>query len=131
MRPVAAWRPPRPAASGGGRLGALGVMLVAVGLQVVGAVLLKTVADRYQSWSLTLLVIALAAVGAVDVGRLIVWGYAHGRFPLSTTFPLSSLFYPAMLGIALLYGDRVGGLQLAGAALITAGVAWLTVKAAP
>ncbi len=131
MRPVAAPPSSRPGTSRGVNLGALAVMMVAVGLQVVGAVLLKTVADRYQSWSLTVLAVVLAAVAAVDVARLIVWGYAHGRFPLSTTFPLSSLFYPAMLGVALLYGDRVGGLQLAGAALITAGVAWLTVKAVP
>jgi multidrug transporter EmrE-like cation transporter len=110
-------------------LGALGIMVVAVALQVVGAVLLKTIADRHDSWTIAVIGLGLAAVGAVDVARLIVWGFAHRRFPLSTTFPLSSLFFPAMLGVAYLYGDEVGALQLAGAALITGGVAWLTLRA--
>ena len=110
-------------------LGALGIMVVAVVLQVTGAVILKTIADRQDSWSLAVLALGLAAVGVVDVVRLIVWGVAHRRFPLSTTFPLSSLFFPAMLVVAFLYGDEVGALQLAGAALITGGVAWLTLRA--
>jgi multidrug transporter EmrE-like cation transporter len=110
-------------------LGALGIMLIAVALQVTGAVLLKAIADRQDSWSLAVLALGLAAVGVVDVARLVVWGLAHRRFPLSTTFPLSSLFFPAMLGVAILYGDEVGMLQVAGAALITGGVAWLTLRA--
>ena len=118
-----------PAATHAPNLGALGIMVVAVVLQVTGAVLLKTIADRQDSWSLAVLALGLAAVGVVDVVRLIVWGFAHRRFPLSTTFPLSSLFFPAMLGVAFLYGDEVGALQLAGAALITGGVAWLTLRA--
>jgi hypothetical protein len=117
------------AATQASNLGALGIMLIAVALQVAGAVLLKTIADRQDSWSIAVLGLGLAAVGAVDVARLVVWGFAHRRFPLSTTFPLSSLFFPAMLGVAILYGDEVGALQVAGAALITGGVAWLTLRA--
>jgi hypothetical protein len=117
------------AATRASNLGALGIMLVAVALQVTGAVLLKSIADRQDSWSLVVLGLGLAAVGVVDIARLIVWGVAHRRFPLSTTFPLSSLFFPAMLGVAFLYGDEVGALQVAGAASITAGVAWLTLRA--
>ena len=131
MKPIA---PADPTPHGPGpthasNLGALGIMVVAVALQVVGAVLLKTIADRHDSWTIVVIGLGLAAVGAVDVARLIVWGVAHRRFPLSTTFPLSSLFFPAMLGVAYLYGDEVGALQLAGAALITGGVAWLTLRA--
>ncbi len=135
MRPIAPTDPAPDGPEGGAaathapNLGALGIMVVAVALQVTGAVLLKTIADRRDSWSLAVLALGLAAVGVVDIVRLIVWGVAHRRFPLSTTFPLSSLFFPAMLGVAYLYGDEVGTLQVAGAALITGGVTWLTLRA--
>jgi drug/metabolite transporter (DMT)-like permease len=110
-------------------LGALAVVVVAVVLQVAGAIALKTIADRQGSWDVIVLGFGLAVVGVINIARLIVWGYAHRTYPLSTTFPLSSLFFPAMLGVAAIYGDAVGPLQLAGAVLITSGVAWLTAKA--
>lgn len=110
-----------------GNLKAIGVMLLAVLFQVLGALLLKTIADHRLIWSLGVLGAGVLAVIALNLARLGVWGVAHKRFPLSTTFPLSSLFYPAMLIVALLYGDMVGGRQLLGALLITSGSVWLTV----
>jgi len=67
-------------------LGAIGVMLSAVVLQVLGAVLLKTIADHRLEWRLVLLCIGVGAVVLLNLVRLGVWGFAHRRFPLSTTF---------------------------------------------
>jgi len=111
-----------------GNLKAVAVMFLAVTLQVLGAVLLKTIADHRLQWSLALLAAGIAAVVFLNLVRLGVWGAAHKRFPLSTTFPLSSLFYPMMLLVAVAYGDPVGARQLVGAGLITAGSVWLTVR---
>jgi drug/metabolite transporter (DMT)-like permease len=109
-----------------GNLGAITVMLAAVALQVGGAVLLKTIADHRLVWSVALLAGGVGAVIVINLLRLAVWGVAHRRYPLSSTFPLSSLFYPAMLVVAVGFGDQVGALQVVGALLITSGTFWLS-----
>ena len=103
-------------------------MLSAVGLQVFGAVLLKTIADHYLEWRLPMLAVGIGIVICLNLVRLVVWGVAHKRYPLSTTFPMSSMFFPAMLVVANLFGDEIGVRQLVGAMLITAGTAWLSIK---
>ena len=109
-------------------LGAITVMLFAVGLQVFGAVLLKTIADRHLELRISILAAAIGVVMCLNLVRLVVWGIAHKRYPLSTTFPMSSLFYPAMLVVAVLFGDDVGFRQVVGATLITFGTAWLSIR---
>ena len=103
-------------------------MMAAVMLQVIGAIVLKTIADHWSELAIWLLAIAVIAVIFINIMRLCVWGYAHQRFSLSSTFPLSSLFYPAMLAVAVAYGDTVGVRQIAGALLITFGSLWLSTK---
>ena len=109
-------------------LPAILVMLVAVGLQLLGAVLLKTIADNRLTWSLGLVALAVGGVLVLNLIRLGVWGYANSRFPLSTTFPLSSLFFPGLLLVAIAFGDEIGPTQVLGAMLITLGTAWLSLK---
>jgi hypothetical protein len=109
-------------------LPAIAVMLVAVGLQLLGAVLLKTLADNRLAWSVGLLAAGVGAVLILNLIRLGVWGYANSRFPLSTTFPLSSLFFPGLLLVAIAFGDDIGPAQVAGAAMITAGTMWLSLR---
>jgi len=107
---------------------AIVTMLTAVGLQVIGAVVLKSLADHRLEWDAALLVAGIAAVILINFARLAVWGLAHRRFPLSSTFPLSSLFFPAMLVVAMAFGDRIGPPQVAGALLITTGTVWLSAR---
>jgi len=111
------------------RTGPLLVMLLAVGLQVAGAIVLKTLADRVDYTSATMAALGIGAVVALNLLRVGVWGAAHRRYPLSQTFPLSALFFPAMLLLALAYGEEAGARQVIGAVLITAGASWLTWQA--
>ncbi|HEU4429459.1 MAG TPA: hypothetical protein VFT98_11940 [Myxococcota bacterium] len=101
------------------------LMLVAVWLQIAGAALLKLLADARTQASALWLLTGVAAVAVVNVARLGVWGVAHRRYPLSTVFPLSALFFPAMLALAWWFGDSVSHTRIAGAALITAGSGWI------
>jgi drug/metabolite transporter (DMT)-like permease len=101
-------------------------MLGAVALQVVGAVVMKLLADASDDAGIGVVAVGLASVAAINIARLGIWGVAHRRYPLSSTFPLSSLFFPAMLLVALAFGDEVGAGQTIGALLISAGVFWLT-----
>jgi drug/metabolite transporter (DMT)-like permease len=113
----------RPASS---RAGPLLVMLLAVALQVAGATVLKTLADGADRASATLVALGIGAVIVLNLLRIGVWGAAHRRYPLSRTFPLSALFFPAMLALALVYGEEPGVQQVFGALLITGGASWLT-----
>lgn len=106
-------------------------MSVAVGLQVAGAVLLKMLADLAAGTDRVLLVTGVAAVGVLNLARLGAWGYAHSRFPLSSSFPTSALFFPMMLIVAAFYGDPIGWRQVMGALLITIGSTWLAIRRNP
>jgi len=108
------------------RTGPLLVMLLAVALQVAGATVLKTLADGADRASLSLAALGIGVVVVLNLLRIVVWGAAHRRYPLSRTFPLSALFFPAMLLLALAYGEEPGVRQVAGALLITGGASWLT-----
>ena len=119
----------KPAEDEKSRFAALPVMSGAVTLQVLGAVLLKVLADQVHVAITIWIVAGVGGVILLNVLRLVVWGYAHRRFPLSMTFPISSLFFPCMLLVALAFGDPIGARQVAGAVLITLGVIWLSYKA--
>ena len=112
--------------SASGRAGPLLVMLLAVALQIAGAAVLKALADGADRASLAFAAVGIGAVVLLNLLRIAVWGAAHRRYPLSRTFPLSALFFPAMLLLALAHGDAVGLLQVSGAVLVTCGASWLT-----
>jgi len=106
----------------------LTVVLLAVALQVAGALVLKTLADL-DAVRLALVVLGVALVAVLNGLRFLAWGYAHKRYPLSATYPLASVFFPVMLGVAWAYGDPIRWTQVLGTGLITAGVVWLALRA--
>jgi drug/metabolite transporter (DMT)-like permease len=109
------------------RLVPLIAVFIAVVLNMLSAVLLKTMADNPRM-SLLKLVVGITAVIAINGGRFFVWGYAHQKYPLSKTYPLSSIFFPLMVPVSYLYGEVVHVNHIIGAVLITAGVLWLTLR---
>jgi len=109
------------------RLGALLVVGSVVGLNAISAVLLKTIAD-HRSLGVSIVLLGLSGVFVINVLRFVLWGVAHRRYPLSETYPLTSLFFPLMLVISWRYGDPLGPKQILGTLLITGGVVWLTLR---
>jgi multidrug transporter EmrE-like cation transporter len=101
------------------------VVTVAVVLQIAGAIVLKSLADRAPV-APALLLAGIGVVAFLNGLRFLAWGFAHRRYPLSTTYPLAAVFFPLMLAVAYLYGDPVRLPQWLGTGLITAGVVWLT-----
>lgn len=101
------------------------VVGVAVGLNVAGAVILKTLADG-SSGSILLIMVGVTSVFLLNALRFLIWMYAHKHFPLSRTYPLTSVFFPLMLGISYAYKEPVGINQWVGVVFITGGVLWLT-----
>jgi multidrug transporter EmrE-like cation transporter len=94
-----------------------------VGVNVASGLLLKTLADHAEGWLITGL--GFAIVFMLNGARLVIWLLANRRFPLSTTYPLTSLFFPIMLGISYAYGEPVDLLKVVGTLLIASGVFWL------
>ncbi|MFQ5508348.1 MAG: hypothetical protein ACE5FN_03315 [Leptospirillia bacterium] len=103
------------------------VIFAAVALQIISAVVLKGMADHPLLPAL-FVALGIVLVAALNAARFLAWGYAHRRYPLSHSYPLSSMFFPLMLGVAWLYGDPISANQVAGTVLITAGVAWVAFR---
>ena len=107
------------------RLIPLLVVLTAVSLGVLSAIVLKTMADA-PTLGMGYLAVGLASVVAINAGRVVAWGYAHKKYPLSNTYPFTSLFFPVMLIVSRAYGEPASWEQVGGVLLIVAGVGWLT-----
>ena len=103
------------------------IVLIAVILNISSALLLKTLAD-IDNITLIVLVMGIGGAIALNALRFAVWGYAHNKFPLSTTYPISSMFFPLMLLVAYIYGDPISLHKIIGTCLITTGVMWLMLR---
>lgn len=101
-----------------------GLTLLNVAMQLASALLLK-LAPAFSPRHLLLLGVIMAGVLALNVARFMVWGVLHRRFPISLAYPASALFFPGVLAMAWWFGERVGPAQVAGGALVLAGVALL------
>lgn len=108
--------------AGGRHIGLLlGLTGVNVLLQLASAYLLKT-APAVTRANLILLCVFFCAVLALNGARFLTWNAIHRRFPVSLAYPLSALFFPAVVALAWLLDEPVGAWQWAGVALIVAGV---------
>lgn len=102
-------------------------VLGAVGLNLLSAVAMKLLANR-GGLGLLFLLAGVGVVILLNGLRLLVWMFANKRFPLSTMYPLTSIFYPLMLIVSYYFGDKISAYQIAGTFLITLGVFWLSWK---
>jgi len=94
---------------------------VAVGLNLVGAVVLKEAADMEHA-SMLMIATLIFLVVLINLLRVGFWAAIHKRFRLSDSYPLTSLFFPMILVLSALYGEEIGLAKLIGTALITLGV---------
>jgi len=106
---------------------ALAVVTVTVLLQLLGAAFLKQASLSARLGLLVPALLILCAFGVQGL-RFLLWGYAHKRWPLSVTYPLTAIFFPMLIGLAAFYGEPVTLQQWLGGLCITAGVAWLTLQ---
>jgi drug/metabolite transporter (DMT)-like permease len=112
-----------PGGTGRHRATALLVAFVAgnVSLQLFAAKLVKDASalPPSQPFALALL---LGVVLVLAAARFMVWGEMHKRYPLSLAYPANALFFPLVMALAWFYGETVTRMNIAGAALVTAGV---------
>ncbi len=96
------------------------LVLSTVAIQLLVAALLKEASQRsaVPAWIAFAIVAAIVLNGA----RFVIWGHIHRYYPLSHSYPISAMFFPLVVAMAWAYGERVTGMNIAGAVLITAGV---------
>src|SRR3990170_1550160 len=102
----------------------IALVLGVVGLNLLGAIAMKVLADR-PGISLLFLLFGIGSVILLNGLRLVVWMFANDRFPLSTMYPLTSIFYPLMLVVSFFWGEKFSPLRIGGTVFITLGVFWL------
>lgn len=94
-------------------------------LNLLSAVLLKEAASSRDP-TLFSIALVLFLVLALNLFRVFVWSAIHRRYPLSNSYPLTSLFFPIIMLISIYYGETIGWTEICGAVLITLGVATLS-----
>jgi hypothetical protein len=94
-------------------------------LQLASAWVLGSVAAMLPRPGWVIGVIAILAAIGLNLLRFVIWGYAHRRFPISHTYPLTALFFPCVLVLSYFRGDLISMHQIAGTLLITIGAFWL------
>lgn len=104
---------------------ALWLVLLTVVLGLISALMLKKAALTVSLAASQLLLLILV-VAALNGGRFLIWGYLHKHYPLSYSYPLNSLFFPAILVMGYCFGERLELTQFIGVILITAGIAILS-----
>ncbi len=110
---------PAPDAS---RLALLWMVGASVGVQLACAVLLKYAA-LLPGTRRTLAMAAVALVIFLNFLRFLIWNRIHKRYPVSLAYPLSAIFFPAVVLLAWATGEHVGAFQVAGSIAVMAGVA--------
>ncbi len=108
-------------------IGSFVTVIVIVVLNLAAAILLKILASQ-GDLSVDVLVVGILVAAGLNGLRFLVWGFAHSRYLLSTTYPLSSMFFPAILAVSWFFGEEVGLKELVGTVLIVCGVLWLTLS---
>lgn len=95
-----------------------------ISLQLGSAALLKFASVSIDPTSLSLSLV-LVMVLALNFGRFVIWNAIHKRYPISFAYPLSALFFPAVVALAWFAGEPVGPWQVAGASLVMVGTAMI------
>lgn len=99
----------------------LTLVILTLIIGVVSAAILDTLANT-NSLSLIAFIKGILLVLCVNVSRLVLWNYIHKHYPLSKSYPMTALFFPLILGLAVYKGDATTVAQFVGVAFITLGV---------
>ena len=98
-------------------------------LQLAAAYILDVAASRQGGFDIAVGA-AIGSAIALQGVRFLLWGYAHRRYPLSHTYPMTALFFPFILLISYMRGDSVSTWQLAGTFIIALGVGLMSIDGA-
>ncbi|MEO8186383.1 MAG: hypothetical protein ABI580_03355 [Burkholderiaceae bacterium] len=102
----------------------LTLTLLNIVLQISSAALIK-VAAILSHPGLTQIAMLLALVFSLNMGRFMVWNAIHKRYPVSLAYPVSALFFPAVVGLAWFMDEPIGVWQVVGTFMVMAGVSWI------
>jgi drug/metabolite transporter (DMT)-like permease len=102
------------------------LVLSTVLIQIVVAILLKQLADFGGARPYWLVAGIIAAAAGLNGIRFLVWGYTNKHYPLSSSYPLTALFFPCILLVSAAYGEPVAWGKVAAVIVIVAGLALTT-----
>ena len=97
------------------------LVFTSVGRQLINAALVK-LASTTPAPPLLVVGGLLMAVLVLSFVRFFIWNGIYKRYPISLAYPLSAIFFPAVVAIAWAMGEPIGILQISGATLVMVGV---------
>lgn len=101
------------------------LVLSTVLIQIVVAILLKQLADSSlrSHWLVAGIIAAAAGLNGI---RFLVWGYTNKHYPLSSSYPLTALFFPCILLVSAAYGEPIAWGKVGAVLVIVAGLTLTT-----
>ena len=99
----------------------VGLVFLSVGLQLVNAALVKLASATPSPAPLVILGV-LTIVLVLSFARFFIWNGIYRRYPISLAYPLSAIFFPAVIAVAWAMGEPVGLFQILGATIVMLGV---------
>ena len=116
------WSTPR------GKLTLIGLTFINIVIQLVIAGIVKY--STTQSLAAVLVIAGVyVVVLALNVGRFVVWGIIHKRYPLGIAYASSALLFPSIVALSYYYGEPVTWQHLLGVAMVVIGVVSLVREA--
>lgn len=97
------------------------LVFTSVGLQLINATLVKFASTKPAP---PLLVVGglLMVVLVLSFVRFLIWNGIYKRYPISLAYPLSAIFFPAVVVVAWAMGEPIRTLQVLGTILVMVGV---------
>lgn len=108
-----------------GNIKAFLLVAVTVLLGLVSAAILKE-ASMYEDLTVGMVLLVGGGAALVNGARFVVWGLVHRQYPISISYPLSSLFFPLILILSIYYGEAFAWHQVVAVVMISVGVGILT-----
>ncbi len=111
-----------------GKAALVGLTAINIVIQLVIAGLVKF-STSYALHEILVIGAVYVAVLALNVGRFVVWGIIHKRYPLGIAYASSALLFPSIVALSYYYGEPVTVQHLVGVALVVLGVVSLVREA--
>lgn len=107
--------------SDGRKLTLVLLVMSSIGLQLINAALIKH-ASLPAADGMVRVAVILMLVLVLAFGRLLLWNAIHRRYPVSLAYPMSALFFPAVLVLAWSMGESIDSMRVAGCIVVMLGV---------
>lgn len=80
-------------------------ILIIVGISISTALILEYVENLHTGMLSFYVIVGMVVVLGLNVLKFIVWNFLHKRYDLSSTYPLTAIYFPMIYAISVFKGE--------------------------